>query len=75
MSKPSVIRCVHYYPASRHPDPALIGPPQAAIITGVHNETCVDLFLMPPACQGEPATSVEFSETPTPGHWTWPPRV
>jgi hypothetical protein len=75
MQKPSVGRAVHYYPATRHPDPHLIGSPQAATITCVHSETTVDLFLMPPACQGEPATSVPYSDMPTPGHWMWPPRV
>lgn len=71
--RPSIGRIVHYQkygtPGGEHkPEPS------PAIITRVNDSdhTC-DLFVMNP--NGCYFNRTPFAETPTPGHWNWPPRV
>ena len=74
MQKPTINRSVHYQaygtPNGEHPS-----VPRAAIITEVTDETkgIVSLAVFNPTglffnC------NVEYSETPKPGCWNWPPR-
>lgn len=72
--KPTVGRIVHY----EDPEIGTI----AAVITAVH-EGGVNLTTFTPGkpCgyvavgPGNLLAVVAFAETPTPGHWNWPPRV
>ncbi|WP_043654390.1 hypothetical protein [Nocardia thailandica] len=71
--KPSISRDVHYQtfgtPGGEH-----LPEPVAAKVTHVYGDDTVDLFVI-----YRNGTShkerVPFAETPTPGHWNWPPRV
>ena len=71
--KPSVGRIVHYHPGPTGSEP------EAAIVTRVHNDTCVNLVVFgEPTKEGGPdgiarLTSVVFGEGE--GCWSWPPRV
>ncbi len=63
---PSVGRIVHFHYADL--------APLAAIITGVHDETCSLTVFYPdngPCRQ----VAVPFAEEPTAYHWSWPPMV
>ena len=61
-------RIVHYYDE--------YGSLAAAIVTGALGDDRVDLTYFPHGFPGVSCTSdVKYSETPKPGHWTWPPRV
>lgn len=68
MQKPSIGRVVHYY------GPRQDGP-HAAVITRVHSDQCVDLFVLPQ--DGDPLRidSVVDTEGDSNGRWCWPPRV
>lgn len=70
--KPSVGRIVHYTPDSDEPGP------WAAIITRVSIDVArldVNLGVFSPNGFLSPRDGVEFSEKPSPGCWSWPPRV
>lgn len=69
--KPSVGRIVHYTPDG---EPG----PWAAIITRVSVDAArfdVNLGVFMPSGCVSPRENVEFSEKPSPGCWSWPPRV
>jgi len=67
---PSIGRIVHF----QHP--AQAGGPIAAIITSVLEDDVVLLTaFMPSQLPGYVVKPVPFAETPTPGHWSWPPRI
>ena len=72
--KPSIGRVVHYQkygtPGGEH-----LPEPSPAIVTKVLDETTgqCQLFVMNP--NGVYFNTTEFSETPKPGCWSWPPRV
>ncbi len=71
---PTIGRIV-LYQAHGSPDGTHKSEPRAAIVTKVHNETCVDLCVINPSgfffnqscCSDE-------SESPRGGSWRWPPR-
>lgn len=70
--KPTVGRIVHYQPDSGD-------KPWAAIVTEVCEGNNVGLMVCSPfnSLNGWPTHLEEgfpFSETPKPGHWSWPPR-
>ena len=74
MPTPSIGRIVHYQrfgsPGGEHqPEPS------PAVITKVLDEATgrCQLFVMNP--NGLYFNDTPYSETPTPGHWNWPPRV
>lgn len=72
--KPSVGRIVHYQ-AYGTPGGEFKSVPRAAIIAGVLEEfpgVCELVVLNP---QGLFFNRCEYSETPKPGHWNWPPRT
>lgn len=76
--KPSVGRIVHYTPGAPDNPPAGAMGPWAAIITWVsRDESRSDVNLAAFDSRGAPlaAQGVAYSETPKPGHWSWPPRV
>ena len=76
---PSIGRIVHFYPAQGIPG----GPdgPWAAIVTAVnprgYNEPdgsiSASVFLPSGTAAGFPC--IPHSDTPKPGHWSWPPRT
>ncbi len=70
--KPTVGRIVHYQafgtPGGEHPSVA-----RAAVVTQVHNETCVDLCVMNHTGLFF-NTSCNYSEEAKGGTWRWPPR-
>ncbi len=71
--KPTIGRVVHFITDEMRS--------HASIITGlvepehIGADNVVDLHIMPPGGSAYDLTSVPFSETPKPGHWTWPPRA
>lgn len=73
MQKPSIGRIVHYQkygtPGGEHK-----AEPSPAVITKVEEDgsTC-HLFVMNP--NGLYFNKTPFAETPTPGCWSWPPKV
>lgn len=70
---PSVGRVVHYQSFGT-PKGEYKSKPIAAIITQVNSDTNVGLFIMNPGgLFFNP--SVEFSDPPQPGGWSWPPFV
>jgi hypothetical protein len=73
MMAPTIGRVVHYqsygtpggeFQSLQHP----------AIVTEVHSDGVVGLFVINPTGQYF-TREVPFSETPKPGHWSWPPKV
>ncbi len=74
VQKPSVGRIVHYQSYGT-PGGEYTSQPRAAIITAVYElGGNVDLCILNPT--GLFFTrDVGFSETPKPGHWSWPPYV
>lgn len=73
--EPSVGRIVHYHSYGT-PGGEYLPEPRAAIITEVsHQETReVGLCVLNPTGQFF-NQEVPYADTPTPGHWNWPPRV
>lgn len=69
LPKPTVGRIVHYYDVG-NPNPL------AAIVTYVFKNLPDDRCALQVfgADLGD-VSGVEFSETPQPGHWSWPPRA
>lgn len=78
--KPSVGRIVHAYGrglgAASYPGGLpILPPPEAAIITNLHEEDgVVDLKIFQSNGIFD-QHRVKYSETPAPYCWTWPPRV
>lgn len=72
--QPSIGRIVHYHSYGT-PGGEFKPEPRAAIIAAVVGEPggVVDLVVFNP--QGLFFNRVLFSETPKPGHWSWPPRT
>lgn len=74
---PTVGRIVHYY----EPDYFVSGEqklpePQAAIVTRVHTVDVVNLSVIGDRQgQARHMTSVQRSDVPEFGRWSWPPRV
>lgn len=82
--KPSVGRIVHYQSYGT-PNGEHKSLPRAAVITAIREDggmeggqpgdgSMVDLAVLNPEGMFF-NRGVWFSETPTPGHWNWPPRV
>jgi hypothetical protein len=70
---PSIGRIVHM--TSRGSADGQFPPaPRAAVITAVHDEGRVDLCVLNPTGLFFDL-GVPYAEEPTPGHWSWPPRV
>lgn len=71
--KPTIGRIVHYQaygtPGGEYPS-----VPRAAIITEVHNDTCVSLCVLNPTGQFFNQKVVQGGPD-KPGSWSWPPRV
>lgn len=73
--KPTIGRIVHYQ-AHGSPDGTHKSVPRAAIITAVHNESCVDLAVFNPTGMFfNSSCALDESETPRGGTWHWPPRA
>lgn len=72
--RPSVGRIVHYQ-AYGTPGGEFPSLPRAAIIAAVVDEPTAlcDVVVFNPT--GLFFNRCPFSETPKPGHWSWPPRV
>jgi hypothetical protein len=69
---PTIGRTVHYQSygtLGREHLPA----PRAAIITAIHAHGVVDLCVLNPTGMFFNQL-VKHADTPTPGHWNWPPR-
>lgn len=72
----NVGRIVHYWPTQQGHH-----APWAAIITGLWNieERTVRLHIFAPyGCAEDPIPedgAYPYAETPTAGHWSWPPRA
>lgn len=75
--KPSVGRIVHYTP--RYPDDKPGGPWAALIVFVAAEEVdgmpLVNLTGFDPHGDKFAPRAVKYSEEPTPGCWSWPPRV
>jgi len=78
---PTVGRIVHYYPLQ---NPAYKTPPgpYAAIVTASavdlqlpETEACIAAMVLFPSGNPIGHHCIPFSETPKPGHWSWPPRA
>lgn len=69
---PSIGRIVHYQkygtPGGEHK-----AEPSPAVITKVLADNKCSLFVMNP--NGCYFNETPYAEVPTPGHWTWPPKV
>lgn len=72
--RPTVGRIVHYYPTNAERDEEVPkGEPLAAIVVQVKPMTVLRVFA---AFQGQEwDCTPEYADQPTPGHWSWPPRV
>jgi hypothetical protein len=81
MQPPSVSRIVHYYERPYDEAKGELRPPlgpQAAIITRVWSDTCVNLHVFFDNAPSGNVTSVLFDESETPSAsqtWRWPPRI
>jgi hypothetical protein len=69
--QPSIGRIVHYHSYGT-PAGEYLPEPRAAIVTAV--EPTVALCVLNPTGMFF-NVDVPFAEEPTPGHWSWPPRV
>lgn len=77
---PTVGRVVHFWPAVHHLEAREpTAQPQAAIVTYVHGEECVNLAVFGPGGETRPQTSVRLQQTdseaidPRDAHATWMP--
>lgn len=72
---PSIGRIVHYHSFGT-PGGEFKPAPRAAVVTQVNADVrnSVGLCILNPTGQYF-NTDVPFAEEPTPGHWSWPPRV
>ena len=71
--KPSVGRMVHYR-SYGSPGGEYASLPRAAVVTEVDPDgETVGLCILNPTGQFF-TQHVKYSETPKPGHWSWPPR-
>jgi hypothetical protein len=70
MQTPTVGRIVHYQ-SYGSPGGEYVSEPRAAIITKVHNATCVDLCVLNPEGMFFNRSVVQGI---TGGKWNWPPR-
>lgn len=68
----SVGRIVHYQ-SHGTPNGEYLSEPRAAIIAAVGEGGSCSLVVFNP--EGLYFSKVPFSETPLPGHWSWPPRA
>lgn len=72
--KPTVGRIVHYQsfgsPGGEYPS-----VPRPAIVTEVADETTGECHLAIFNPTGQFFQKVKYSETPKPGHWSWPMRM
>ncbi len=79
LQTPSIGRIVHYHSYGT-PGGEYASEPRAAIITAVSAYddgtviSTVDLCVLNPEGMFF-NRAVKYSDEPTPGHWTWPPRV
>lgn len=65
--KPTIGRIVHFHSRSFT---------HAAIVTAVYDDGVCDLTVFVPGVRKiVPLTGVTYSEEPTNGCWSWPPRV
>jgi hypothetical protein len=75
---PTIGRTVHYQSYGT-PNGEYLPEPRAAIITEVHSDLRVSLCVINPTGihlnRGPKDEGIAFAETPTPGHWNWPPRT
>lgn len=69
--KPSIGRIVHYK-AHGSPNGQHLSEPRAAMVTKVHNDTCVDLCVFNPSGLFFNQSCI-FGEGP--GQWSWPTRI
>ena len=70
--QPSIGRIVHYHSYGT-PGGEYLPEARAAIVTAVAGEEVGLAVINPTGLFFN--ESVRFSETPKPGHWSWPPRV
>jgi hypothetical protein len=74
MSSPSIGRIVHYHSYGT-PGGEYVSEPRAAVVTCVYEGTmAAGLAVLNPTGMFFRET-VPFAEEPTPGCWSWPPRV
>lgn len=70
---PAVGRIVHYWPTQQWHH-----APWPAIITGLWDRDDVHLNIFTPYGHAEDPIPEDgaypYAESPTPGHWNWPPR-
>lgn len=76
---PSIGRVVHYHSYGT-PGGEYLPEPRAAIVTAIELVAENPDAYTASLCVLNPTgmffkEDVEFTETPTPGHWSWPPRV
>ena len=72
--KPTVGRIVHYQSFGT-PKGEYKSKPIAAVVTQVNDDNgSVGLCILNPTGMFF-NTSVQYSEEPAPGHWSWPPRA
>ena len=71
--QPTIGRIVHYQSYGT-PGGEYQSAPRAAIVTEVGEGGVVGLCILNPTGQFF-TRGVLFAATPTPGHWSWPPRA
>ena len=75
--KPSVGRIVHFHPPQAQPG----DEPWAAIITAVNprgfhgDDQSISAAVYLPSGTATGYPFIPHSDTPKPGHWSWPPRI
>jgi hypothetical protein len=77
--KPSVGRIVHYV-GDDYDGEMMTGKTRPAIIVHVNGDTNVNLQVFTDGSNDGASNTISkksrvFSESPKPGHWSWPPRV